>query len=55
MFLAQEIQIEWKKMRDVFNRTLKKVMNSNGRCDISWRYFNDIKFIASPEQLAFIQ
>lgn len=53
-YKPQEIQIEWKKMRDVFNRTLKKVMNSNGKFDISWRYFNDIKFIASPEQLAFI-
>jgi hypothetical protein len=29
-------------------------MNSNGKSDISWRYFHDIKFIASPDQLAFI-
>lgn len=32
--LASEIQVEWKKMRDVFNRTLKKVMQSNGRYEI---------------------
>jgi len=52
-YKPQEVQIEWKKMRDVFNRTLKKVMSNSG--SIAWRYFNEIKFIASPEQLAFLR
>jgi hypothetical protein len=48
-----EMQIEFKKMRDVFNRTLKKVIAAGGKCDeIAWRYWDRMKFIASPEQLA---
>ncbi|CAD5226335.1 unnamed protein product [Bursaphelenchus okinawaensis] len=48
-YTSPEIQIEWKKLRDVFNRTLKKAIATN--TDISWKYWKKMKFIAPPEQL----
>uniref|UniRef100_A0A1I7S4F8 MADF domain-containing protein n=1 Tax=Bursaphelenchus xylophilus TaxID=6326 RepID=A0A1I7S4F8_BURXY len=46
-----EIQIEWKKLRDVFNRTLKKVLAAETSHDVCWRYWEKMQFIAPPEQL----
>ncbi|CAD5221872.1 unnamed protein product [Bursaphelenchus okinawaensis] len=46
-----EIQIEWKKLRDVFNRTLKKVLAAEQNHEVCWRYWEKMQFIAPPEQL----
>ncbi|KAI6181356.1 hypothetical protein M3Y98_00820500 [Aphelenchoides besseyi] len=53
-YRAPEVQVEWKKLRDVFNRTLKKAATGN-MSEVCWRYWNEMKFIATPEQLASLK
>jgi hypothetical protein len=37
------MQVEWKKLRDIFNRTLKKVVaNGGGDNEITWRYWQKV-------------
>jgi len=38
------MQVEWKKLRDIFNRTLKKVVANGGSdSEITWRYWQKVK------------
>lgn len=40
------MQVEWKKLRDIFNRTLKKVVANGGSdSEITWRYWQKVKMI----------
>lgn len=44
------MQTEWKKLRDIFNRTLKKVVSSGNEGEITWRFWNKLQFIAENEK-----
>ncbi|KAF7637942.1 MADF domain-containing protein [Meloidogyne graminicola] len=50
-YSGPEMQVEWKKLRDIFNRTLKKVVaNGGGDSEITWRYWQKLQFIADHER-----
>nr|CAD2187555.1 unnamed protein product [Meloidogyne enterolobii]CAD2200379.1 unnamed protein product [Meloidogyne enterolobii] len=50
-YSGPEMQVEWKKLRDIFNRTLKKVVANGGSdSEITWRYWQKLQFIADHER-----
>uniref|UniRef100_A0A183CNQ9 MADF domain-containing protein n=2 Tax=Globodera pallida TaxID=36090 RepID=A0A183CNQ9_GLOPA len=50
-YTGPEMQVEWKKLRDIFNRTLKKVVASGGSdSEVTWRYWTKLQFIADHER-----
>ncbi|KAL3108522.1 hypothetical protein niasHT_015444 [Heterodera trifolii] len=50
-YTGPEMQVEWKKLRDIFNRTLKKVVASGGSdAEVTWRYWTKLQFIADHER-----
>lgn len=45
LFPGPEMQVEWKKLRDIFNRTLKKVVANGGSdVEVTWRYWQKVGF-----------
>uniref|UniRef100_A0A914C5D4 MADF domain-containing protein n=1 Tax=Acrobeloides nanus TaxID=290746 RepID=A0A914C5D4_9BILA len=54
-YSAAEMQTEWKKMRDIFNRTLKKVIAGTNPKEITWRYWHKMQFIAENEKLQILK
>lgn len=50
LLLGQEMQTEWKKLRDIFNRTLKKVVDAGTDGQVTWRYWPMLQFIAENEK-----
>lgn len=50
-YTGPEMQVEWKKLRDIFNRTLKKVVANGGSdSEVTWRFWQKLQFIADHER-----